>query len=78
MNQWKMLDFFCEIAKENIETLDETDLNYDLLKYQIDEQGPCCSDYELLEAFEANCKLDKNALYPIVEKICSEYCKYIH
>ena len=56
MNQWKMLDFFCEIAKENIETLDETDLNYDLLKYQIDEQGPCCSDYELLEAFEANCK----------------------
>lgn len=77
MNEYRMLSYFCEIAKKHIESLDETDLNFDLLEFGIDLQGPCCSDYELLNAFSNNCNLDENTLYQKIENICLEYCNTI-
>lgn len=74
MNQWQMLEYFCKIAKNYIESLDEEGLNYDLLKFQIDEHGICCSDNELLNIFKNNCNINKNDLYQIIENINLKYC----
>lgn len=74
MNQWQMLEYFCKIAKNHIESLDEDGLNYDLLKFQIDEHGICCSDNELINIFKNNCNINKNDLYQIIENINLKYC----
>jgi hypothetical protein len=66
---------FGECAKRFIPNLDEDGLEYDLLKYDIDDQGPICSDSVLLSAFRDNIDppILENDLYAIIEKVCMEY-----
>ncbi len=66
---------FAECAKKFIPNLDESGLEHDLLKYDIDEQGPVCSDSALLSIFQNNTNppVSKNELYPLIEQICFEY-----
>ena len=68
---------FGECAKKFIPNLDEDGLEYDLLKYDIDEQGPVCSDNTLLTIFQNNMNpsVSDSELYPIIEQICLEYAK---
>ena len=66
---------FGECAKRFIPNLDEDGLEYDLLKYDIDDRGPICSDSVLLSAFRDNIDppISENDLYAIIEKICMEF-----
>ena len=68
---------FEECAKKFIPNLDEIGLEYDLLKYDIDEQGPICSDNTLLSIFRNNIhpSVSDNELYPLIEQICIEFAK---
>ena len=66
---------FGECAKRFIPNLDENGLEYDLLKYDIDDQGPVCSDSTLLSVFRNNINpsMPDNELYSVIEKVCLEY-----
>ena len=73
LNEWQMLTLFAQIAGDHIKNLDVDGLNYDLLKYRIDESGPICGDSQLMEAFENNCELTSNKLYEIIESVCLDF-----
>ncbi len=79
MNGWKKLELFSTISKKHIESLDQTGLEYNLLKYGIDNNGPCCSDHALLHAFKdaINSSVNESDLYQTIETICEEYCTYL-
>jgi len=79
MNGWKKLELFSTISKKHIESLDQTGLEYNLLKYGIDNNGPCCSDHDLLNAFKdaINSSMNESDLYQAIEHICMEYCSSI-
>ena len=75
MNGISKVILFGECAKRYIPNLDEDGLEYDLLKYDIDDQGPICSDSVLLSAFRDNIDppIPYNDLYSIIEKVCMEF-----
>ncbi len=79
MNGWKKLELFSTISKKHIESLDQTGLEYNLLKYGIDNNGPCCSDHDLLNAFKnaITSSMNESDLYQAIEHICMEYCSSI-
>ena len=79
MNGWKKLELFSTISKKHIESLDQTGLEYNLLKYGIDNNGPCCSDHDLLNALKdaINSSMNESDLYQAIEHICMEYCSSI-
>jgi len=80
MNGMSKVILFGECAKRFIPNLDEDGLEYDLLKYDIDNQGPICSDSALLSAFRDNINppIPDNDLYPIIEKVCMEFALEIN
>lgn len=79
MNGWKKLELFSTISKKHIESLDQTGLEFNLLKYGIDNNGPCCSDHDLLNAFKnaITSSMNESDLYQAIEHICMEYCSSI-
>lgn len=75
MNQFKLLELFCKSAKKFMPEIDEVDLEYNLLKYQIDELGVNCSDGALLQAFEGLTDRGQNEIYQLLEQIYLDYVK---
>ena len=79
MKSLQMILLFVEISKKHIPAIDDTDLEYDLRHLDIDESGPICSDSQLLDIFieATHNQMGENELYPIIEKICLEYCNSV-
>ena len=79
MTELKMIYLFVEIAKNHIPDIDDTDLEYDLRQISIDENGPICSDGQLLDIFKTATRntLDDGLLYRTIERICMDYSERI-
>lgn len=68
----KLNELFVKCAKEVIPTINEAGIEYCMRYCDIDEEGPVCSDGELMNIFRKNLSvyINDNELYGLVWKVC--------
>lgn len=80
MKELNLNELFAKCAKKVIPNINEDSIEHDMRYWDIDEEGPVCSDSALMAVFRKNIPgyINDNELYRIVGKVCYTFVNKIN